>query len=135
MSVLAGLIQAHRSGVPVVSAGSSDAVEATAPGGCCAADTEVPAPAAQTGSCCGGEAESAKTGIDPVCGMTVEIAGAEFVATYEGQSYCFCCAGCQQAFDKDPLQYLSARAAVMMRCLRDPAGRRRIAPHGRRSTS
>ena len=111
VSVLAGLIQAHRSGVPVASAVPSDTVEAAASGGCCAADAEIPAPAAQAGSCCGGEADSATTGIDPVCGMQVEIEGAAFVATHEGQSYWFCCSGCQQAFEKDPLPYLSARAA------------------------
>jgi xanthine dehydrogenase accessory factor len=109
VSVLAGLIQAYRGGMPVASAEASGSVAAKATGGCCASDAEVAAPAAQAG--CGGEAGSPTTGVDPVCGMQVEIEGAAFVATHEGQSYWFCCRGCQQAFEEDPLQYLSARAA------------------------
>ena len=111
VSVLAGLIQMHRGGVPVASAGSSEVVGAESTGGCCSSDVELPATAAQTGGCCGGDTDSATTGVDPVCGMQVEIEGAAFVAAYEGQSYWFCCRGCQQAFEKDPRQYLSARAA------------------------
>jgi YHS domain-containing protein len=39
--------------------------------------------------------------IDPVCGMTVTVAGAEadgLTADHDGRSYAFCRAGCRQAF-------------------------------------
>lgn len=45
--------------------------------------------------------------IDPVCGMTVQIAGAEHQTEYNGQTYYFCCAGCQEAFEQNPAQYLT----------------------------
>jgi xanthine dehydrogenase accessory factor len=44
--------------------------------------------------------------IDPVCGMTVQVAGAEHQATYRGQTFYFCCEGCQASFERDPGQYL-----------------------------
>lgn len=45
--------------------------------------------------------------IDPVCGMTVEVAGAEHWTEYEGQSYYFCCAGCKESFEQNPPKYLA----------------------------
>ena len=44
--------------------------------------------------------------IDPVCGMTVEIATARFTAAHNGTTYYFCGPGCQRAFEKDPGSYL-----------------------------
>ncbi len=44
--------------------------------------------------------------IDPVCGMTVEIATARHLATYAGQTYYFCAAGCKRSFEKEPEKYL-----------------------------
>jgi xanthine dehydrogenase accessory factor len=46
--------------------------------------------------------------LDPVCGMTVEIASANHVASYQGRTYYFCSAGCQRAFQKEPEKYLQA---------------------------
>jgi xanthine dehydrogenase accessory factor len=43
--------------------------------------------------------------LDPVCGMTVTAESGGPV-TYEGADYYFCCAGCRQAFEKDPGAYL-----------------------------
>jgi xanthine dehydrogenase accessory factor len=48
--------------------------------------------------------------IDPVCGMTVEIAGAEHHTEYNGQTFYFCCAGCQESFESDPEKYLTQAA-------------------------
>ena len=48
--------------------------------------------------------------LDPVCGMTVQIAGAEHVADYNGQTFYFCCAGCKSSFAADPEQYLATPA-------------------------
>lgn len=45
--------------------------------------------------------------IDPVCGMTVQIAGAEHQTEYNGQTFYFCCAGCQTTFENDPESYLA----------------------------
>ncbi|MCW8955944.1 MAG: XdhC family protein, partial [Gammaproteobacteria bacterium] len=48
------------------------------------------------------------TAIDPVCGMSVDITTAEYKSDFQGQSYYFCCAGCQHSFDQSPQQYLTA---------------------------
>ncbi|MBE7470542.1 MAG: YHS domain-containing protein [Anaerolineales bacterium] len=48
--------------------------------------------------------------IDPVCGMTVPIVGAEHWVEYEGQTYYFCCAGCKESFEQDPPKYLAQPA-------------------------
>ena len=45
--------------------------------------------------------------IDPVCGMTVEIATARYVAAHAGQAYYFCSAGCKRSFEKEPEKYLA----------------------------
>ncbi|MDN3353731.1 XdhC family protein [Actinomadura sp. DC4] len=45
--------------------------------------------------------------IDPVCGMTVEGPGP--VAEHDGVTHHFCCAGCRDAFVKDPGAYAYAR--------------------------
>lgn len=44
--------------------------------------------------------------IDPVCGMTVEIATARFTTEYNGKTYYFCAAGCKRSFDKEPGKYI-----------------------------
>jgi xanthine dehydrogenase accessory factor len=46
--------------------------------------------------------------IDPVCLMKVDIATAEYMSEHEGEPVYFCCAGCKQAFDQDPVLYLGA---------------------------
>jgi YHS domain-containing protein len=42
---------------------------------------------------------------DPVCGMTVNPAGAKFKSEYQGKTYHFCSEGCKQKFDKEPARY------------------------------
>ncbi|MGH2468367.1 MAG: XdhC family protein [Candidatus Limnocylindrales bacterium] len=37
--------------------------------------------------------------IDPICGMTVDIATAHFTSERDGQTYYFCCAGCKRTFE------------------------------------
>jgi xanthine dehydrogenase accessory factor len=44
--------------------------------------------------------------LDPVCGMTVQIEGAEHTAEYNGQTFYFCCEGCQVSFSQNPAQYV-----------------------------
>ncbi len=46
--------------------------------------------------------------IDPVCGMTVTIAGARHQTEYDGKIWYFCCGGCKARFEADPLPYLPA---------------------------
>jgi YHS domain-containing protein len=44
--------------------------------------------------------------MDPVCGMEVDEATAEWTSEYEGETYYFCAPGCKRSFDKDPVKYL-----------------------------
>ena len=48
---------------------------------------------------------------DPVCGMTVEVAGARHVAAYGGRDYYFCCAACKRKFEAEPEKYVSPISA------------------------
>ncbi len=59
--------------------------------------TATPAPAAE-----------AAEAIDPICGMTVPIAGAKHTAEVDGVTYYFCCGGCRTRFLADPAQYIDA---------------------------
>jgi YHS domain-containing protein/uncharacterized membrane protein YraQ (UPF0718 family) len=47
-----------------------------------------------------------QSAIDPVCGMSVDPARAEYRSFHEGETYYFCSAGCKEAFDKDPAKYI-----------------------------
>ena len=50
-------------------------------------------------------APAARETTDPVCGMAVATDSARPLR-HEGADYYFCCAGCRQAFEKDPDAYL-----------------------------
>jgi YHS domain-containing protein len=45
---------------------------------------------------------------DPVCGMLFDASEPKYISDYRGETYYFCCAGCKQAFDKQPEAYLSS---------------------------
>jgi xanthine dehydrogenase accessory factor len=45
--------------------------------------------------------------IDPVCGMTVEVASARYRSVHDGRTYYFCSAGCLASFETDPASYVS----------------------------
>ncbi len=45
--------------------------------------------------------------IDPVCGMTVDVADARYRTVHEGQTFYFCSAGCLESFEADPAKYLA----------------------------
>jgi xanthine dehydrogenase accessory factor len=49
--------------------------------------------------------------IDPVCGMTVDVATARYRTTHEGRTYYFCSAGCQERFTQDPAPFLATQGA------------------------
>lgn len=42
---------------------------------------------------------------DPVCGMLVDVSGAKYKSEHNGCEVYFCCAGCKQAFDRQPEKY------------------------------
>jgi xanthine dehydrogenase accessory factor len=44
--------------------------------------------------------------IDPVCGMTVDVADARYRTTYEGRTVYFCSAPCLEAFERDPSRFV-----------------------------
>ena len=48
-----------------------------------------------------------KYSLDPVCGMTVEIAGAKHSSDYRGNMVYFCAPGCKRAFDAAPDKYIA----------------------------
>jgi Cu+-exporting ATPase len=53
--------------------------------------------------------------IDPVCGMTVDVAKAEaagLLLEHEGRTYGFCRAGCMRAFVDGPAEYIAAAEAA-----------------------
>jgi len=84
LSVLAEIVQRRRRGESSAEAGSRAAVAAPAP-----------APA-----------------IDPICGMTVEVASARHRAEHGGREYYFCCAGCRQQFLAAPERWIPAGGAA-----------------------
>ena len=43
--------------------------------------------------------------VDPVCGMTVQAAGARYTSAYAGQTFAFCGIGCKERFDREPARY------------------------------
>ncbi|HKV11369.1 MAG TPA: XdhC family protein [Thermoanaerobaculia bacterium] len=49
--------------------------------------------------------------LDPICGMTVEVATARHTAEHAGRMYYFCCGGCRQRFLAEPERYIQAGAA------------------------
>ena len=109
VSVLAGLIQHRRTGAELPAARP---VEVSKPAAsCCGSEV---AAETETGSCCAstGDIEvTAATAIDPICGMSVTIEGAEHVSEYRGQKYYFCCGGCQHTFEQAPQDYLEVQQA------------------------
>jgi xanthine dehydrogenase accessory factor len=62
--------------------------------------------AAGAGGQAAGAGGQAARAADPVCGMTVQIGSASRAAAYQGTTYYFCGAGCQQAFETDPAAYV-----------------------------
>lgn len=105
VSVLAGCIQVRRRGLDE----PREQTVADAGGqvhSCCGGEAAPAVEVGSVGSCCGDDAEA--TAVDPVCGMTVRIAGAEYVSHHAGSAFYFCCAGCQRQFEQQPGRYLDA---------------------------
>ncbi len=54
----------------------------------------------------------AATAIDPICGMTVTIAGARHTAEHAGRSWYFCCGGCRERFLAAPESHILQEGAA-----------------------
>src|SRR5262249_6654503 len=52
---------------------------------------------------------SATTAVDPVCGMTVQVAGARYTSAYDGKTFLFCGVGCKERFEREPERYLAQK--------------------------
>ncbi len=52
------------------------------------------------------------TAKDPVCGMDVDTATAEWKTEYKGKTYYFCAPGCKQSFEQEPEKYLEGGPQV-----------------------
>ena len=48
--------------------------------------------------------------LDPICGMTVDIASARYHSQAESRTTYFCCLHCKETFEQDPRRYLSPSA-------------------------
>jgi xanthine dehydrogenase accessory factor len=56
----------------------------------------------------GAPKEPPRQAVDPVCGMSVAVAGARHTAEVLGVAYYFCCAGCRTKFLAEPGRFLGA---------------------------
>ena len=54
------------------------------------------------------ETRAPETAVDPICKMTVDVATAAFTSEWDADTYYFCAAGCQKAFERDPAASLGA---------------------------
>ena len=69
--------------------------------------------------------EKPTTVIDPVCGMTVDVAGAEgagLTVEHDGRTYAFCGAGCRRAFLEEPHLYTAEPEPLAATVARGSAG-------------
>lgn len=48
--------------------------------------------------------------VDPVCGMTVDLATSPYRLEWDGTTYGFCCSGCRDRFARDPEKYVHSHA-------------------------
>ncbi len=62
--------------------------------------------------CCSHHHAPPETAIDPVCGMTVKIAGAKNTTVHDGHTYYFCNPKCLTKFTAEPARYLAPAEAA-----------------------
>ena len=60
--------------------------------------------------------DSTVKAFDPVCGMTVDPGKTRLASVYQGERYWFCAEACRRAFEKNPDQYLAAKASKKKGC-------------------
>ena len=56
----------------------------------------------------GADMKETNTAIDPVCGMTVDTATAEYRSFVDGKAYYFCSAACKASFDRQSAKYIES---------------------------
>jgi xanthine dehydrogenase accessory factor len=95
VSILAEIVQARRATATATSTATATAT--------------VPAPARAAAR--GPSLAVARQAKDPVCGMSVTIAGAAHQAQHAGRDYYFCCGGCRARFLAAPERYLAEAPA------------------------
>ena len=103
LSVIAGLVKARRQTVTEVESNDDTA-------SCCGSKKDQDkknSDTAEKSSCCGGSSKVETTAIDPVCGMSVEIEGAEYHSIYKRKDYYFCCGSCLHSFENEAEKYLN----------------------------
>ncbi|CAD6555462.1 hypothetical protein LMG27952_05809 [Paraburkholderia hiiakae] len=71
----------------------------------------------------GAPVEEAGWYVNPVCGMSVEIAKAKHVVDYGGRKVYFCCDCCKTEFERAPERYLAAAQDAAARPGDPPAGK------------
>jgi xanthine dehydrogenase accessory factor len=103
VAILAELVRLRASGALGVAVGR------VAAGAAAAAE---PGPAATAAANAAGPAAEAT---DPVCGMTVPAGPSSRPAEHDGQAYYFCCAGCRDAFEKEPAAYIRKESRCLSR--------------------
>jgi len=84
-SIMGEILQLRRSNKTV------DGARATVPAGDTLSDTTAVRPDTEV--------------VDPVCGMTVQTAGARYTSAYDGKTFTFCGIGCKERFDHEPERY------------------------------
>lgn len=97
VSILAEIVE-HGARPVEVPAGDADAPAA--------ADTEE-----ETADPPAGPPEAAGWAIDPVCGMTVSVAGSP-ASVFQGEAVYFCCEGCRNRFEAAPERYRAERRSA-----------------------
>lgn len=102
LSVLADVVRARRRGE---SSAGVTVRDLASPGHFASTGSEARNPSAAN-------AAGTASAIDPICGMSVAIATAEYRSEYQGMAYFFCCAGCQNRFEKEPAHYLGRAGAT-----------------------
>ena len=110
VSVLADLIRARRQRTASPSPAGSDSDS----GSCCAGTatdtTETASPKTEPSLSCCASQNATGSQVDPVCGMPVSMTGDPITHQYRGETYYFCCVGCEHVFTIDPEKFLAAQA-------------------------
>ncbi|PTQ54369.1 MAG: Carbon monoxide dehydrogenase molybdenum cofactor insertion protein CoxF [Hydrogenibacillus schlegelii] len=104
LSILAEIVERRRRKADVRWEGQ--ATEAAVPTG------EAAGAGAKAGAKAGArarKAEERRLVIDPVCGMTVDLATTPHRLEWNGTMYGFCCAGCKSAFERNPEMYVTSQ--------------------------
>ncbi|MEE9151322.1 MAG: YHS domain-containing protein [Thermoplasmata archaeon] len=50
---------------------------------------------------------------DPICGMEVDESTAQQKTDHMGKTFYFCCAGCKETFEKEPMKYMKGESMEM----------------------